>query len=393
MTIIKSCTSFAGVVIVLALSIFMISNPSAALQASTAGLQLWFDTVLPALFPFFVVCDLMVNIGIVQFMARLLQPAMQKMFRLPGEAGFVIAMGFTSGFPVGAVLVRQLFKENLLNREQAEHLVSFTNNASPLFIIGIVGIGLFNSPTLGYLLAFSHYMSNLLLGFILGRARSNSIPISPSTSSLSTAFSELIGPKPSPGILLGEAIKKALANVTMVGGFIISFSVLTSALSEWGFIGTVASLFHMLGISYPCSWGLGIGLFEMTIGAQAISISTGTHMEKILAVTALLAWSGISVQAQVMSIVSDLAIRYSYYLKARILQAVLSFGFTIVGLQLVSDRLLQEVFSISPGVAFWPSSLNFLQVSLLGILVSLSFLTIISILSWLKTVSPSRSVH
>jgi len=371
----------------------MISNPSAALQSSAAGLRLWFDTVLPALFPFFVVCDLMVNIGIVQFMGRLLQPLMHKAFRLPGEAGFVIAMGFTSGFPVGAVLVRQLFKENLLSREQAEHLVSFTNNASPLFIIGIVGVGLFNSPALGYLLAFSHYLSNILVGLILGRVRSDTIPISSQPGSLSTAFFELIGPKQSPGLLLGEAIKKALVNVTMVGGFIISFSVLTSALSEWGLIGAVAGMFQMLGISYHCSWGLGIGLFEMTLGAQTISISAGAYWEKLLAITVILAWSGISVQAQVMSMISDLAVRYSYYLKARILQAGLSFGLTFAGLQLTSDKLLQKAVSISPSLAAWPSSLDFLKVSFAGIFGGLSFLLILCTISWLKNFNPFRSVR
>jgi nucleoside recognition membrane protein YjiH len=78
-------------------------------------------------------------------------------------------MGFTSGFPIGASLKsKACMMKNYLNADEAERLVSFTNNSSPLFILGSsVGVGMFSSPVARiYLLAFSHYLSNSLLGII-----------------------------------------------------------------------------------------------------------------------------------------------------------------------------------------------------------------------------------
>ena len=104
----KPWPAMLGAFLAVALAIFMIVEPAATLEASTTGLKLWFNAVLPALFPFFVVCDLLVALGVVHFMGVILEPVMRPVFRLPGAAGFVVAMGFTSGNPEGAVLTRQL---------------------------------------------------------------------------------------------------------------------------------------------------------------------------------------------------------------------------------------------------------------------------------------------
>ena len=95
----KSWPAVLGAVLAVALALFMIVEPAATLEASANGLKLWFQAVLPALFPFFVVCDLLVALGVVRFLGVILEPVMRPVFRLPGAAGFVVAMGFTSGFP------------------------------------------------------------------------------------------------------------------------------------------------------------------------------------------------------------------------------------------------------------------------------------------------------
>ncbi|MGE5544671.1 MAG: nucleoside recognition domain-containing protein, partial [Bacillota bacterium] len=111
----KPSLAVLGALLAVALASFMIMEPAATLEAAAAGLKLWFRAVLPALFPFFVVCDLMVGLGVVRFLGVILEPVMRPLFRLPGQAGFVVAMGFTSGFPVGAVLTRQLYEKGSLS--------------------------------------------------------------------------------------------------------------------------------------------------------------------------------------------------------------------------------------------------------------------------------------
>ncbi len=393
----KPWPAILGAFLAVALAVFMIAEPAATLEASAAGLNLWFHKVLPALFPFFVVCDLMVALGVVHFMGVILEPVMRPIFRLPGAAGFVVAMGFTSGFPVGAVLTRQLYEQGALSNNEAERLASFTNNASPLFIIGVVGTGLLHSPAVGYLLAAAHYLSNLIVGILIGR---KAPPLSAGNryrgNLLSLGLAELLRANrqsTGPGHMLGEAIKKALLNTALVGGFIIVFSVLSAALSRWGVIFGLAGIFQLLGASYGTSIGLGMGCFEMTIGAQAIAASTAPELEKLLAVSGVLAWSGLSIQAQVMSLVAGTPVRYWFYLKARLLQIFLSLGLTLIGFKLWPANIPLLTAPASPLFSPMPMAADFLRASFEGIILSTAVLLMVCLISWLRSIRFSGPIH
>ena len=82
----------------------MTAHPGASLSASLRGGAVWWDVLFPALFPFFVMAELMLGFGVVHFFGTLLDPLMRPVFRLPGIAGFVVTMGLVSGYPVGARL-------------------------------------------------------------------------------------------------------------------------------------------------------------------------------------------------------------------------------------------------------------------------------------------------
>ena len=74
--------------------------PAHVLNAALQGVGIWWDVVFPALFPFFIIAELLLSFGIVHFFGTLLDPLMRPLFRVPGIGGFVMAMGFASGYPV-----------------------------------------------------------------------------------------------------------------------------------------------------------------------------------------------------------------------------------------------------------------------------------------------------
>ncbi|MEA1960372.1 MAG: sporulation integral membrane protein YlbJ [Bacillota bacterium] len=323
--------------IVLFICVFMVVNPQETVNAAADGIKLWALIVLPALLPFFIVAELLVSLRFVNFLGILLEPLMRPIFRLPGCSSLVIVLGFTSGFPIGAVLTRRLYEKNMLNDNEAERLVSFTNNSSPLFIIGAIGIGMFSNATVGYILAASHYLANLCVG-LLWRWRSPQIitPACTNTTLLHNAVASLSEEPPEGlGQLMGDAIKNSLNNVLAVGGFIILFSVLTKMFSICGFMDILAvslqKLFFCIPISYPLAYGLSTGIFELTLGAKAIASTFCTDLDtQIIAVSALLGWSGLSIIAQVMSIVAGMPVRFSFYLTSRCIQLLLSCGFSFL---------------------------------------------------------------
>src|SRR5690606_10770159 len=50
-----------------ALTTSVILYPEDAFEASVGGLRLWFEVVLPALLPFFVLAEMMIGLGVVHF--------------------------------------------------------------------------------------------------------------------------------------------------------------------------------------------------------------------------------------------------------------------------------------------------------------------------------------
>ncbi len=328
----KYTSNFFSAVVVM-LTVFMLINPQETVSAAAFGFTLWYTTVFPALFPFFVVAELLIGLGFVKILGLWLEPIMRPIFNLPGCSSLVVVMGFTSGFPVGALLTRKLYEQQMLTTDEAERLVSFTNNSSPLFIVGAIGVGMFGSPSAGYLLAAGHYLSNLLIG-ILGRFRPPRHKLSyPKQNHDSSTIVAINTPVNSIGTILGNSVNSALNSILAVGGFIVIFSVITRMLTHWGFITLMAhfltKILSFLKLSYPLAYGLSMGLFEITLGSKTVAASNYPEMlPMLLVVSAILAFSGLSIIAQITSIVAGMPISLSFYLKNRILQILLSVGIT-----------------------------------------------------------------
>ncbi|MGE5397807.1 MAG: sporulation integral membrane protein YlbJ [Chitinophagales bacterium] len=369
-----------AVIIVSALILFMILDPDSSLEASRSGLKIWWESVFPALFPFLVACDVLIELGVAKWLGKLLNPIMRPVFRLPGSSGIVIAMGFTSGFPLGAVLTQRLFDEGLLTVSEAERLVCFTNNASPLFILGVVGASLFNSPGVGIVLAFSHYFSNLLIGILMAlSSKSSSVPFEriERHDTLSNTQKRVDS-----GFLLGTAIRNSIMSILSIGGFIIVFSVVTTALSKSLILDGLSGLISLMGLTHSSGIGIVTGFFEMTLGAKSLAQGEGPLLERLLALSAVLAWSGISIQAQVISFVSKIPLRLSFYIKARLLQIILSVFLTWVGYSIFKPSIAALALSSHA----WPSfsAISNLMATWLGLGLSLFILIFLFILSMIR---------
>ncbi|HCF70570.1 MAG TPA: hypothetical protein DER33_03095, partial [Syntrophomonas sp.] len=196
---------------------------------------------------------------------------------------------------------------------------------------------MFNLPWMGYLLAAAHYLSNLIIGFLLRFRPETAIFHPPIPHHLFRAacaeLSNYEEAPPATGKLLSDAIRTALSNVMAVGGFIIIFAVIARMLTVWGIMDILAliltKLMAVFDLSYPIAYGISTGLFEITIGSRTIAASQADLLPKILAVSALLAFSGLSIIAQVMSILVQTPVRLSFYLKMRFSQVIVSIGLTM----------------------------------------------------------------
>ncbi|MCL6635692.1 MAG: sporulation integral membrane protein YlbJ, partial [Peptococcaceae bacterium] len=325
----------------------MMANPRLVFEGSLMGLKTWWNIVFPALLPFFIASEFFMSFGVVHFMGVLLEPLMRGLFNVPGTGAFVVATGFTSGYPIGSMLTARLRSQGLCTRVEAERLMSFTNNSSPLFMLVAVAVGMFDNPALGWIIAGGHYLSNLTLGLALrfyGRGGDSRSPspfprLSSRRGSLFTqALREMIHvqrqDKRPFGRIMADSITNSVQSLLKIGGFIILFAVIIRLLTESGFIHALAGFFGLflapLGFAPEVLTAMASGFFEMTIGCKLAAEAPAPLMQQVVAVGMILAWSGLCIQAQAAAMVAETDIRLTPFMVCRVAQAILAGFFTFL---------------------------------------------------------------
>lgn len=329
-----------GVVITTAVILF----PEDAFESSVSGLKLWFEVVLPALLPFFVLAEIMMGLGVIHFIGVILEPFMRPVFRIPGAGAFAVSIGLAAGYPLGAKVAGDLTRAKLATGVEGERLVAFANTADPLFLVGAVAVGMFGLPELGGTLAVSHYAAVICVGFLM-RFHAPKGPASPDPPRRGPVWSRAFAAMHEArvkdgrpvGELFGDAVKESMNSLLFVGGTIIMFSVFIRMLAVAGVVGwlvqALAPTLTAFGVGGSLLDALIKGFVEITNGAQAASAANASLLHKTVAAAGIIAWSGLSVHAQVAAMVYGTDIRVAPYIIARGLHAVLAavFAWVLMG--------------------------------------------------------------
>ncbi|XID95827.1 nucleoside recognition domain-containing protein [Paenibacillaceae bacterium WGS1546] len=319
-----------------------LANGQVALSASLRGIAVWWEVLFPALFPFFVLSELLLGFGIVHLAGTLLDPFMRPLFRLPGVGAFVVSMGFVSGYPVGARLTSRLAEQKLVTRNQGERLVAMTTTSDPIFLIGAVSIGFFGSLQTAPALAVAHYAGALLLGLASRFGATAAFPAAASAADpepvhrggrLRAALAamhraRLADGRPF-GVLLLESLQSSLKLMMIVGGLVVFFSAALDLLLNGGILSPLrhaaAALLQLFGLAPELSSAYMNGAFEVTLGAKASAENAALPLADRVAVAAfVLSWAGLSVHAQVAGLMSGTDWRYLPFARARLLHGVVA---------------------------------------------------------------------
>lgn len=404
----KRLTAVLFLFAVLLLILLMALYPTASWQAGVRGLAIWWDVLFPSLFPFFVISEVLLGFGIVHFLGKLLDPLMKPVFRIPGSGGFVLAMGFASGYPVSAKLATKLREQGLVSRVEGERLVAFTTSSDPIFLIGAVSVGFFGNPKLAGVLALAHYGSALLLGLIMrfyGPAAPESSVATASTSttakgsSLKLAMQAMHEARLADGRSLGELLRQAIASslqlMAVVGGLVVFFSVILEVLTASGLMNSlyiaVQHLLPLAGLPSGLAEPLMGGLFEVTLGARASAAPEGIPLiYKAAAAAFILSWGGLSVHAQVASILNEADLRYAPFLLARLLHAILAAGLLLLLWRPLMDaapawmRLPEGALQAGESQYGWSAITSGFQTFLLILLALFILSVLVKIMHWIR---------
>lgn len=323
------------VLIAICLVIFSKTN----LSAASNGLILWATCVVPSLFPFFVISNLLSHTKVVSFIGRLLDKFMKPLFNVPGIGGFAFIMGLISGYPVGAKIVSEFREKGLVSKDEGERMLAFTNNSGPLFILSSVGISLFGDTKTGILLLCTHVLSCITVGIILGKfsieqsEKNNYINNKIILKNNNVTLKNL-------GEVLGNSINTAISTILLIGGFVVIFSVIISILNVTHALDFLSKFLNpilsFLGFNLDFSKPMLSGIIELTNGIKSVSnIHIKAISQNIILCAFLLGFGGFSVLLQVFSIVSKTDLSMKKYFIGKLLQGIVASIYTFLVLKFI----------------------------------------------------------
>ena len=284
-----ACLALSGVLVL------FLAEAGFVRAAAAEALSLCAGSVIPALFPFLVVSSLLLSLGLGELLSPMLAGLMEPLFRVDGVGSSALLLGLVGGYPIGAKTAADLYRGGRLSRPEAERLLAFCNNSNPVFLISVLGVGVFGSVRAGVWLWLIHLLSALLTGLLFrnhgGPARRQAGGTAAFQAvSLSAAFV--------------AAVRESLSGMLSVCAFVTFFYVLARPL---------ASLGGWLGPAL-------VGATELFSLTPLLDAGRGSF---ILA-SAMAGWGGLSVLCQTAAVLEGSGLRLSGCAAGKAVQALLA---------------------------------------------------------------------
>ena len=260
------------------LLLFLLSEPSVAIEGARFGLILWANRLLPSLLPFLILTQILVISGYLD--------AITEKLGLPYPY-FVLLAGTLFGFPMGAKLSADLCAQGRLSTKEASLLCIIANHMSPAFVGGYIlseTLGVQKMIPVTYLVL---YLPSICCGLFMLRPTRKQ-------ASRTEKHTGIAVKKSTPGLRLNfaifdAAIMNSFETMLKLGGYVMLFSILARMCG------------HFLS-AFPALCTLAAGLLEITGAVSAIDGFFVDAYPKYVAILTATAFGGCSGIAQTASL-------------------------------------------------------------------------------------------
>lgn len=271
--------------------LILILDSRQALEGARSGMELCMKTVIPSLFPFFVLSGMLTNA--LGHAASRPTAALCRLLGIPATAASVLIPSFLGGYPVGAKCVGTLYETGQIDRHQGERMLAFCSNAGPSFLFGMVS-GFFPEGTWIWLLWLV-----LISGAVLTAA---AIPASPYREQATEQK-----PQREKQTVLSSAAKA----MGMVCCWVVLFRMVLAFLEAW-------VLWALPGWAQV----LVSGILELTNGCCGLMLIEDLRLRFLLC-ACMLSFGGICVLLQTASVIHGLSL--GSYLRGKLIQTAFTF--------------------------------------------------------------------
>lgn len=293
--------------------ILFVIYPDIVSNGAEKGLMLWFRIIIPSLMPFMVVSSLFVKLHVTGYISRIFYPVFHHIFGLSEEGCYPAVVGMLSGYPLGAATAGDMYKQKIISRSEAQYILGFCNNASPMFMIEYIGVKCLklNKPVVMLMIIYASAVINAWISGYKG------------DKSLKGVNNKHTGKNYSVMEAIDESIINSAVVLVKVGGYIILFSIITSFV-QYLPIPTMIKI-------------VGYGILEITTGSEVISSSGIVPLIRKSVIAGICAFGGLSSVAQTSGVLigTDLSVRK--YLIQKIRQGIIAFMLSLIIFSFISD--------------------------------------------------------
>ena len=285
--------------------VLMLRRADVAAQCMREGLSLCARAIVPSLFPFMVLSELLVSSGVGEWLSIPLERPLGKLLGLSRAGCCAVILGLVCGFPVGARCAIAAYEKQTIDKSECERVLAASSIPSSAFLISTVGATLWKDAKFGTFLyvvtIFSALFGGILIYAMQKRRRTERWQRTVSTP---TKIHFEAG-------MLPSAVKNATISTLLICAYVVFFSTLTDTVElVLGRFATNETTHAILAI-----------LLELSGGVSAAA----TIPNRLLAATltgAAVGWSGLSIHCQMLSLCDghDLSIRP--YLVSKLVQSI-----------------------------------------------------------------------
>lgn len=283
-----------GVLFTVIYTAYLLVFGGAAKEAARAALSVCLEVIFTTVFPFSMASEMLISSGICAFLGKTAAKPLARLFNLSYSGAGIFLLGLFGGYPTGAAGASRLYSKGEICRAEAEVLISYTNNATPAFMMTYIG-GLLGSRRTG-LICYAVNVCSAVLWAVLVRKKTCSKQ--KETTEVQTDFS------------FGRSVLSCGAAALNICFFIIIYSVVCSAL-------TLIPVPYVSHVLPP--------FIELTSGASALAgAGAGGRLTASL-LCAASSFSGLCVASQVTAVSKRAGLSVKYYVCGKIFQTFVSF--------------------------------------------------------------------
>ncbi len=291
--------------------------PTQAFLAACNGLDLWFHTLLPSLLPFCVLSNILIVSGIIPKLLKPFRAIFQMFFGLSPYGAYALVLGLLCGYPMGAKIVGDLYRQQKINQQEGNYLLMISNHASPMFLTTYIALHIFENeislPKTFCILYCSAFITSLIFRlyfYFANHSLKNTVYLT--VQSTPKSPSEVFVSQNNTPVTIetvDDAIFNGFETITKLGGYIILFSICSSMLQQ------ICKPFPTLQWLLP-------GITELTTGIHLIAKTSFNFETKYIFILTFTSFGGLSTVAQTKGMLHSTPFQISTYIIGKIVNAL-----------------------------------------------------------------------